>query len=111
LTCSNRIYKSTDKGATWTNISANYNFTNILKIYHDDYSTDESVYIGSSMGVWYRNNTMNNWLNYSAGLPTIANINDLMLYNDGTGASKLRVSYYGRGVWESGLNKATVPFA
>lgn len=111
LTCSNRIYKSINKGATWTNITANYNFTNILQIYHDDYSTDESVYIGSSMGVWYRNNTMSNWLNYSAGLPTIANIRDLMLYNDGTGASKLRVSYYGRGVWESSLNKTVAPYA
>jgi len=111
LTCSNKIYKSTDKGATWTNITANYNFTNILKIYHDEFSTDESIYIGSSMGVWYRNNTMSNWLNYSAGLPTIANIQDLMLYNDGTGASKLRVAYYGRGVWESSLNKVVAPFA
>lgn len=111
LTCSNRIYKSMNKGATWSNITSNYNFTNILKIYHDDYSTDESVYIGSSMGVWYKNNSMSNWLNYSAGLPTIANIQDLMLYNDGTGASKLRVAYYGRGVWESTLNKSVAPYA
>ena len=45
ISCNNRMYRSADKGATWTNITYNLPGTNILKIYHDDFSTDETVYV------------------------------------------------------------------
>jgi hypothetical protein len=56
----------------------------------------EAVYAGSAKGVYYRSDTSSNWLNYSKNLPTISDIQDLMMYNDGGGCSKLVVSYYGR---------------
>jgi photosystem II stability/assembly factor-like uncharacterized protein len=107
LSSGSKVYRSTDKGATWTNVTYNLPNINIIKIIHDNYSTDESVYVGTAKGVYYKNIFMLNWLNYSNGLPTIADITDFMMYNDGTSASVLRVSYYGRGVWESPLNTPT----
>jgi photosystem II stability/assembly factor-like uncharacterized protein len=104
LSSGSKVYRSDDKGVTWTNVSYNLPNINIRQIIHDVYSTDESVYVGTAKGVYYKNSTMTSWLNYSNGLPTIADITDFMIYNDGTSASVLRVSYYGRGVWESPLN-------
>ncbi len=111
LSSGSRVYRSDDKGVTWTNVSYNLPTVNIIRIIHDAYSTDESVYVGTAKGVYYKNNSMVSWLNYSNGLPTIADITDFMIYNDGTSASVLRVSYYGRGVWESPLNTTQLPVA
>jgi PKD repeat protein len=111
LTCGSKVFRSGDRGNTWTNISYNLPGINIKKIYEDQFVSDESVYIGSAAGVYYKNNLMSSWLDYSLGLPEIAHISDLMMYNDGTAASLLRVSYYGRGVWQSPLNKSLAPVA
>ncbi|MBO9699081.1 MAG: hypothetical protein J7604_02665 [Sporocytophaga sp.] len=104
LGCGDRIYRSGDKGATWSDVTGNLtNRTNIIKIIHDDYSTNESVYFATNKAVYYKNNTMTDWENYSIGIPTIADISRLMIYNDGTANSVLRVATRGRGTFESNL--------
>ena len=110
ISCGSKVYRSGDKGATWTDVSNGLPNVNINKIYHDKYSTDESVYVGMATGIYYKNNSMSSWINFSNGLPTIANINEIMLYNDGTANSEIRVSYYGRGVWGSSLFSNTNSF-
>lgn len=100
LSCGNRVYRSADRGATWTNVSGTLPTININGLVFDEYSTDESVYLSTAYGVYYKNNTMSDWINFSNGLPTVAQITDLMIFNDGTANSVLRVSYYGRGVWQ-----------
>jgi hypothetical protein len=109
VTCNSTVYRSSDKGNTWTNITENLPNVNIIKLIQDLYSTDESVYVGNAIGVYYRNNTMTTWQNHSNGLPTIANINDFMIFNDGTANSELRVAYYGKGVWGGSLYKTSAP--
>jgi len=109
LTCNNTVYRSSDKGNSWTNITDNLPNVNIIKLVQDLYSNDESVYVGSAIGVYYRNNTMTTWQNHSKGLPTIANINDFMIFNDGTANSELRVAYFGKGVWGGSLYKTSAP--
>jgi len=103
MSCNNLVYRSTDKGVTWTNISTGLPSTNFIKLCHDVYSTIENVYIANGLGaVYYKNKNMSSWTNYSQGLPTIAKVNDFMIYNDGDDAnSVLRLGYYGRGVWET----------
>ncbi|MCR6643025.1 MAG: Ig-like domain-containing protein [Sporocytophaga sp.] len=103
MTCGSRVFRSADRAASWTEISGSLPLLNIFKIHHDVFSTDESVYIGTAKAVYYRNSGMSSWLNYSAGLPTVADINDFMIFNDGTQNSELYVAFKGRGVWRSSL--------
>lgn len=107
ITCDAKVFRSANKGGAWTDVTYGLLPVNLLKIHSDDFKTDESVYIGSAMGVYYKNSSMTSWLNYSKGLPSVANISDFMIYNKVAARSALRVSYYGRGVWESPLYSAT----
>lgn len=105
MSCNNKVYRSADKGATWKDVSTGLPSTNFIRLYHDSYSNDESIYIANgAAGVYYKNTKLTSWVNYSQGLPTVSNITDFMMFNDGNyGNSVLRVSYYGRGVWETEL--------
>jgi PKD repeat protein len=111
LSCNAKMYRSANSGTTWTNITYNLPATNILKIYHDDFSNNESVYICSGNQIFSKTKTDTVWTNISSNLPKIANITSFMLFNDSTIASKLRVSYYGRGVWELPMHPNYVPVA
>ena len=105
------MYRSANQGATWTDITYNLPATNIMKIYHDDFSTDETVYLCTGNRVYMKNNAAIIWTEITGNLPSIANITDFMIYNPGTVASKLRVSYYGRGVWEYTMHPNYLPIA
>jgi photosystem II stability/assembly factor-like uncharacterized protein len=99
------IYTSTDTGLTWTLINSNYpSSVDINSIVHDKYTIDQSVFISNTSDVYYRNNTMSAWQNYSHGLPTVADIQGLDQFNNGSPYSTLRVQFYGRGVWTAPLN-------
>ncbi len=111
MSCGSKVYRSVNKGANWTNITFNLPNINIVGIYHDPYSSNESIYIANTYGVYYKDSTMNGWINYTQGLPGICSIEDLMFYNDGTANSVLRVGTWGRGVWESPLLNSGAPLA
>lgn len=109
ISCGNRIYRSANKGATWTNVTLTLPTINILKIYHDEYSSNEAIYVCNANGVYYKDLSMTSWINISYNLPTIAPIQDFMFYNSGNAASLLRVGFYGRGVWELPINTSMPP--
>lgn len=111
LSCNAKMYRSSNKGASWTNITYNLPNVNILKIYHDDYSNNETVFICSGNQIFRKTLADTTWTNISNNLPKIANITDFMIMNDSTVASKLRVAYYGRGVWEYPLHPSYLPIA
>ena len=101
LTCNHTIYRSADKGATWANISGALPAVNIRKVIADEFSPNERLFVCEGNYVWYKDNTTP-WTN-TAGLPGTPNFTDMMIYNDSTSASILRVSTYGRGVWECNI--------
>ena len=111
LSCGSKIYKSYDYGQTWTNISFNLPAVNIGKVIHDDYSSNERLFVNAGIYVHYKDSTQTAWVNHSSnvGLPTIANAKNLMLFNDGTSSSILRLSTYGRGVLECAINSNLPP--
>jgi len=107
VTIGSKVYRSNDQGQTWVNESFNLPNINILKIIHDPSSTDESVYICNTAGVWYKNKFMTSWSDYNQGLPSVANITDFMYFDGGIDSSLIRIASYGRGVWETPLATST----
>ncbi|PSL46339.1 putative secreted protein (Por secretion system target) [Chitinophaga niastensis] len=110
LACGSRMYRSADQGSTYTDISGTLPQVNVIRLLEDRFSTNESVYLATARGVYYRNKTMTDWSLYSIGLPTVADITDIFAYNNGVAdSSELRVSFYGRGVFGTKLNNAITP--
>lgn len=107
VTNSNKIFKSKDRGNTWTDLTKNLPANTIIRFIIDQKAVDSSMYVCTAFGVYYRNRFLNNWISFSQGLPTIAQISDMEIMSDGTGKSRLHVSFYGRGIWQTDLYKST----
>lgn len=100
-TANTRVYRSADGGVTFSNISSNLPSTNWVGIVTDEFfGNDELVFIAGGNYVYYKKASQTNWTLFNAGLPVRTNIQDISLYDDGTNQSILRVTTYGRGVWE-----------
>lgn len=108
LSCGNTIYRSLNKGVSWTNITSTLPAYNILKIIADDYSPAQRLFVSAGSYVYYKDSTTTTWT-LTNGLPTVAQITDMMVYNDSTSASILRLSTYGRGAWECDIQAHMPP--
>ncbi len=94
----NKVFKSTNGGSSWTNISGSLpNVPVDCALYEGN--TANGLYIGTDIGVYYRNNLMSDWVSFDDGLPNVR-VNDLEMY---TPTSKLRAGTYGRGMWQGDL--------
>ncbi len=102
----NKVFKSTDAGNSWTNISGNLpNIPFNAVVYQR--GSDDGVYVGSDNGVYYIDNSMSNWIDYSTNLPNTI-VKELEIYYDDNNPanSRLRAATYGRSVWETPLASA-----
>lgn len=98
----NKVYKSTDKGSSWTDISGNLPSLPINCLVYDK-NSNEGIYIGNQTSVWYKDATMTNWALFSNGLPP-ADVRELEIYYDANVANnRIKAGTYGRGVWQSDL--------
>jgi PKD repeat protein len=95
----NKVFRSTDGGATWTNFSTGLPNIPANCITVMPGSTTGAVYIGMDVGVYYRDNTFTSWQPYFTGL-TNAPVFDIEIYQ---GTGKVRAATYGRGVWEADI--------
>jgi photosystem II stability/assembly factor-like uncharacterized protein len=102
-----RVYKSTDKGETWTDISGSLPNISMNTIAFDKSST-EGLYVGTDAGTYFRDAGMNDWVFYNNGLPNSVEVSELEIYYDhiDRSKSKLSASTFGRGLWETGLSDA-----
>ncbi len=102
---SNKIYESTNKGNTWTNISNGLPNLPILCIAQDSSSKKRGLYIGTYMGVFYKDTTMSSWIWFNDNMPTNARVRDIEIYHSpsGRGKSHIVCATYGRGNWWSPL--------
>ena len=101
-----KVYKSTDKGANWTDISGTLPslFINCLVI---DKTANEGIYVGNQTGVYYKNASMSDWVEFSDDLPKV-DIRELEIFYDPVGtAHRIKAATYGRGLWESDLYDET----
>lgn len=99
---SNNIFKSINGGNTWTNESdALLDFQTINSLLSVA-GTNDGIYVGTNMGVYYKNNSIN-WTSFNNNLPQSISTQRLRpFYRDG----KIRMASYGKGVWESSFYEA-----
>lgn len=104
ITLNQRVYKSSDRGSTWTDISGSLPDIAIFTIVFDKSGTEE-LYIGTDAGVYYKGDGMDDWILYNNGLPASARVSELEIYYDrlDRNDSRIRASTFGRGLWEAGL--------
>ncbi len=99
----NKVFKSTNGGTTWTNVSTGLPNLSMNTIVYTNNTTNDAIYVGGEIGVYYMDNTTGSFANYMTNLPNTS-VNDLEIYYPNL---KLRAATYGRGTWESPLNNLT----
>jgi len=93
-----KVFKSVNGGATWDTISEGLPNVAVNCIVYQDSSFD-GLYVGTDLGVFFRNSKMGAWKRFSTGLPNVM-VADLKInYMNG----KIRAATYGRGLWQSDL--------
>jgi photosystem II stability/assembly factor-like uncharacterized protein len=93
-----RVLKSTDGGSSWTPASSGLPPVPISKLLVSTRdTTGRTVYAATWIGVYETTDGGASWHLFGKGLPVVT-VSDLYMPPDG---SYLRVSTYGRGVWET----------
>jgi PKD repeat protein len=100
----NKVFKSINGGTSWTNISTGLpNVPVNCVVYHNGATGGDGIYIGTDIGVYYRDNSTNGWIDFSQGLPN-CEVSDLEIYY---ATGRLRAATFGRGTWDSDLYSST----
>lgn len=96
-----KVYASSNGGASWTNISDNLPNTivNCIAFQDADGSPANALYIGTDIGVYYRDESLGFWIPFMNGLPTVPVFDLEINYT----SSMIRAGTYGRGLWSSDL--------
>ncbi len=94
-----KVFYSSDGGNSFTDISTDLpDFpVNCISYWGGG---DDRIFIGTDVGVFYKDNTLNSWQAYNQGLP-ISMITDLEILPN---VEILRASTYGRGIWQTYLH-------
>lgn len=93
-----KVFASNNGGATWTNYSTGIPNLPVNCVVFKK-NSPQALYIGTDVGVYYREASMSQWMQYSTGLPNIV-VSELEIYYP---TGKLRAATYARGVWETDL--------
>jgi photosystem II stability/assembly factor-like uncharacterized protein len=92
----NKVFASTNGGGDWTNVSGSLPNVPVNCIVYQ-HNTADRIFVGTDIGVYYRDGTVSDWQDYNVNLPNVV-IDDLEIqYSIG----QIRVATYGRGIWES----------
>jgi len=101
VTCSgwsntDKVFKSVNGGNTWTNVSAGLPNLPVNCIAYQN-GTHDGIYVGTDIGVFYRDSLIGGWVPYNNGLPNVE-VFDLKVYAP---QNLLLAATYGRGTWET----------
>jgi len=99
-----KVYASSNGGTSWTNISGTLPNVIVNCIAYEDNNAapDDALYIGTDLGVYYRNASIGDWIFFQNGLPNVP-VSDLEINK---AAGVIRAATYGRGLWSSSLYSA-----
>lgn len=99
-----KVYVSRNKGTSWINISGNLpNIPANTLVFEK--GSNGGIYVGTDVGVYYRDSTLANWIPFMDGLPNVI-ISELEINYAG---HAIIAATYGRGLWSSDLYSWNVP--
>ncbi len=93
-----KVYQSFDGGNSWQNISGSLPNIPANCVTHMN-DNSGGLYVGTDVGIYYRDKNMNNWVSFNAGLPNVI-VNELEINYINR---RIRAGTYGRGLYESPL--------
>lgn len=96
------VYKTTDFGTTWTNISSNLPDAPV-NAFAVDYNKPDYLYLGNDIGVFFSSNGGSSWNVLGTGLPSVV-VNDMKIHpvtND------LVLGTHGRSMYKLNLDSIT----
>ncbi|HCE57261.1 MAG TPA: glycosyl hydrolase [Prolixibacteraceae bacterium] len=89
------IFKSTDKGKTWTSIAGNLPENGTVHTIVQDFKRKELLFAGTEFGIYFTIDNGKNWVQLKSGLPTIA-VYDIAIQER---ESDLVIATFGRGFY------------
>ena len=98
-TSGQKVYYSADAGSNWTNITGTLPNVpvNCIAFQDNDGIPANALYIGTDIGVFYRDSDHSDWIPFRNGLPTVP-VWDLEI-NETSG--QITAGTFGRGLWRS----------
>ena len=107
-TSGQKVYKSLDGGNNWLNYSGTLPNIPVNTIVLDENSSSETLYIGTDLGVFIRDNNSADWSNFNnLTLPNVI-VSELEIQYS---SNKLIAATYGRGLWSIDLQITSPPTA
>jgi photosystem II stability/assembly factor-like uncharacterized protein len=95
-----KVYYSENGGTTWTNITAGLPNVPVWTIAAQDNSPVGAIYAGTAVGVFYKDNTMSQFVEFQVGMPRGVMVTDLKIHS---GVGKIYAGTHGRGIWAANL--------
>ncbi|MCW3077034.1 MAG: hypothetical protein JWO32_1643 [Bacteroidetes bacterium] len=98
-----KVFQTVDGGATWMNITSNLpNLPANCSVYEP--GSNDRIYIGMDVGIYYKDNSTANWTLYNTGLPNVS-VMDMEMSPAAPG--KIFAATYGRGVYQGDVIPVT----
>lgn len=95
FSAANKVFKTNDGGQTWENITLN--LPNVaVNCIETERSAEFGLYVGTDLGVYFKDNTMSQWEVYGDSLPNVS-VTELEVT---PAFGRLRAATYGRGIWD-----------
>ena len=90
-----KIYYSPNGGTTWVNETGSLPNIPVYYLLSEPGTTNDGMYAGTELGIFYRNDAIGDWVFFSNGLPPIT------VYDMDVDNGKLYAATFGRGIWSS----------
>lgn len=96
---SGSVFKSENGGLNFVNIGQGLQNLSKNVVKHQGNHTNNPLYVGTNLGVYYRDDTMNTWVPFDTNLPNV-HVTDLEIH---LLDEKIIAATYGRGIWQSSI--------
>ncbi|GEC79365.1 T9SS type A sorting domain-containing protein [Flavobacterium aquatile] len=100
---SGQALKSINGGTSFTSFSSGLPAIGKNVIVHQGRDTNNPLYLGTSLGVYYTDDTMSQWEPFDTNLPNVS-VTDLEINLED---EKIIAATYGRGIWQSAIQIQT----